>query len=788
MQKIIESDCQSMQKKYYSDIYLFIILLLLPVTSLYPQSAQKIVGNNWNQLITDAIVKPDTAKIKLLLKITDTAMLNYFAGREQNNLDRALQLMNAIAVASNKINYTNGYKRYQLLKSRLLYIQEQDSAAAELHKQAISFYKQANIADLSEAFYFLSESWKYRRHYQQIIIADSIYYFKALAYYKSINDHLKTSSLQRAIAIIHTTNGQLFTAIQEFRDLYKFQLYINDSSRHKTADMLAHCYAIAGNFKEAFFYFQESLKYATEIKDSIALCLYYYRAGRINYNIHEIQKGTNYLMQSLRLAEIQKDTFLCIHISFIMCREGLIEAGKYKEGLDKTLEIIKKYPIATKSNNSESVNILSGLANCYFHLQQYNLSEKYYMQALKIVENEQGKGLPLHKIPVYLDLGRLYLQQRKMQEGSEYLNKALLLSVQIKSLPNIRNTQLELFRLDSTNGNYLSAIAHYQSYKAITDSMLSEAKNKQIEELEIQYQTQQKEKELQLLSNQSKLQQTALEQGKSLRNAMIAGASLLLLLLFIAFNRYRIKQIANKALQEKQDKINQQNQSLEKLVLEEKKLLLEKDKLLDEKEWLMKEIHHRVKNNLQIVMSLLNSQSAYLKDNAALAAIKESQHRVHAISLIHQKLYQSDNLTAVDMEPYIKDVVEYLSDNLDSEHRIKFQVSITPLQLDVAQAVPMGLIINEAITNAVKYAFPNERIGLVNINVYHQLPDEIILTIADDGIGFAPSFNLEHAESLGMSLMKGLCKQLDGEFDIINNNGITIQVKFIPGKSIVEKA
>ena len=217
-------------------------------------------------------------------------------------------------------------------------------------------------------------------------------------------------------------------------------------------------------------------------------------------------------------------------------------------------------------------------------------------------------------------------------------------------------------------------------------------------------------------------------------------------------------------------------------------LLLEKDKLLDEKEWLMKEIHHRVKNNLQIVMSLLNSQSAYLKDNAALAAIKESQHRVHAISLIHQKLYQSDNLTAVDMEPYIKDVVEYLSDNLDSEHRIKFQVSITPLQLDVAQAVPMGLIINEAITNAIKYAFPNERIGLVNINLYHQLPDEIILTIADDGIGFAPGFNLEHAESLGMSLMKGLCKQLDGEFDIINNNGITIQVKFIPGKSIVEKA
>jgi two-component system, sensor histidine kinase PdtaS len=768
-----------MLKKYHTGLFFVSLVLLSTVAASYGQPAAKTV-NNWETLINDA--KPDTNKIKLLIEITDKVMLDYFNGRDEKNLTVVQKLLNQTTSISSSLKYANGYNRCLLLKSRLLYIQNKDSTAAVLHKEAVSFFKNANPIDAAEAFHFLSEAWKFRRHYQQIIIADSTWYQKALAYYKLVKDNLKTASLQRAIAIIHTTNGQLFKAIHEFQDLYKFQVEINDSSRHKTTDMLAHCYAINGQFKEAIFYFQQSLKYAAEIKDSMDICLYYYRAGRISYNIHEIDKGTAYMMQSLRLAELQRDTFLCMHISFIIYREGLIEEGKYREGLNKTLELLKKYPNTAKNDNTLNLDILNGLANCYFHLKQYPLAEKYYLQAMNVAEHEQGLGLPLHKIPIYTDIGRLYMQQQKMDKAAQYFQKALELSQEIKSFPNIKKIQLELFKLDSTNGNYLSAIKHYQLYKAVTDSMFNESKSKQIEELEIQYKTEQKEKEFQLLANQNLLQQKTISQGKSIRNAIITGAALVLLLLLVVLNRYQVKQRANKLLQVKQEEINLQNKSLEKLVQDEKKLLDEKDKLLEEKEWLMKEIHHRVKNNLQIVMSLLNSQSAYLKDDAALEAIRESQHRVHAISLIHQKLYQSENLSVIDMAAYIKDVVEYLADNLDAAHRIRFNVFIKPLELDVAQAVPLGLIINEAVTNSVKYAFPDEGNGEINIKLQQSTTDGIVLDIQDDGIGLPKNFNWQHTPSLGMSLMQGLAKQLDGQFEVINNNGLTVQVKFMPGK------
>jgi two-component system, sensor histidine kinase PdtaS len=777
-----------MKFKNYINPFTLAVQLLLIVLAVDGQSQRLVDVSRWEFLLKDATSRPDSNKVKLLLKLTDREMLRYFNGRETNHLHSVVKLIEGLTEISSTMKYTSASKRCMLFKSALLYIQNQDSAASLLHKEAVSSYKNSNIADVADAFYFLSESWKYRRHYQQIVIADSAYYLKALAYFKTIGDDLKAASVSRAITIIHFTNGQLLRAIPELLDLYKFQIQINDSSRHKTTDFLAHCYAINGNFKEAFFYFQESLKYAAETNAGIDICLYYYRAGRISYNVHEIDQGTAYLTHALHLAELQRDTSLCIHISFIISREGLIEAGKYQEGLNSMLAIIKKYPNAVKNNNTVNLDILNGLANCYFNLKQYPVAEKYYMQAMNIAEREQGLGLPLHKIPIYQDMGRLYMQQKKMSEAAVYFNKALQLSEKIKSLPNIKKTQLELFKLDSVNGNYLSAMKHYQSYKAITDSLFNEAKSKQIAELEIQYKIEQKEKEVQFLTNQSHLQQVTIQQGKSFRNAVIVGAVLLLLLLFVVFSRYQVKQRANKQLLIKQDYINQQNVSLELLVLEEKKILTEKDKLLEEKEWLMKEIHHRVKNNLQIVMSLLNSQSAYLKDDAALAAIKESQHRIHAISLIHQKLYQSEDFSLVEVSAYIKEVIEYLADNLDAAHHIEFKFSIEPVELDVSQAVPLGLILNEAVTNAIKYAFPYNRKGKININLQGTFAEGMILTIQDDGIGLPLDFDWRNTQSLGMTLMKGLCKQLDGQFDITGNNGVTVKIKFMPVQQYVSKA
>ena len=242
--------------------------------------------------------------------------------------------------------------------------------------------------------------------------------------------------------------------------------------------------------------------------------------------------------------------------------------------------------------------------------------------------------------------------------------------------------------------------------------------------------------------------------------------SLLVLVLFAAllYNRSRLKTNANKNLEIKRQQIDEQNEQLKKL--------------LAEKEWLLKEIHHRVKNNLQIVISLLNTQSAYLENQDALMAIQNSQHRMHAMSLIHQKLYQSDNVSMIDMSWYIYELIIYIKDCYASEKNISFNVETEKIFLDVAQAVPMGLIVNEAINNTVKYAFPKNTKGEVNVSFKNTGQDLYQLIISDNGIGLPKDFDIDETESLGMNLMRGLADQLDGTFSLENKNGLMIMVTF----------
>jgi len=202
--------------------------------------------------------------------------------------------------------------------------------------------------------------------------------------------------------------------------------------------------------------------------------------------------------------------------------------------------------------------------------------------------------------------------------------------------------------------------------------------------------------------------------------------------------------------------------------------------LLNEKEWLLREIHHRVRNNLQIVMSLLNSQSAFIDNETALAAIQNSQHRVHAMSLIHQKLYYSENVASIEMSFYIRELTSYLREVYITGQRIRFVYDIEPLELDVSQAVPVGLILNEAITNSIKYAFPNGRTGVITITLKKADALRYQLGIADDGVGIPYEYGGERTGSLGMRLMAGLTGDLDGKFIIGNNSGTTIKISFIP--------
>jgi two-component sensor histidine kinase/ligand-binding sensor domain-containing protein len=207
-------------------------------------------------------------------------------------------------------------------------------------------------------------------------------------------------------------------------------------------------------------------------------------------------------------------------------------------------------------------------------------------------------------------------------------------------------------------------------------------------------------------------------------------------------------------------------------------LVKQQEKLLNEKEWLIKEIHHRVKNNFHMVTGLLSTQASYLKNEEALRAIEESQQRIAAMSLIHQKLYQSNDLSAINMPDYIRELVEYLKDCFNMKTKIRFDLQIEAFYLDLSYSLPIGLIINEAVTNAMKYAFPGRDEGTITILLKRTDMDHGLLSVIDDGVGINPDLALAQPKSMGMNLIRGLSEDIKGTFSISAYNGTHLTIAF----------
>jgi len=202
---------------------------------------------------------------------------------------------------------------------------------------------------------------------------------------------------------------------------------------------------------------------------------------------------------------------------------------------------------------------------------------------------------------------------------------------------------------------------------------------------------------------------------------------------------------------------------------------------LEEKELLLKEVHHRVKNNLQVISSIFSLQSQSIEDENALAILEESQNRISSMSLVHEKLYQAANLSNIDFDDYIQDLTSNLlmTYNINPD-RIQTEMNIESLQLNLDTAIPCGLLINELVSNALKHGFPEDRGGRIWIflGVKDEPAETLCLKVEDNGIGLPEDFNPKKATSLGGSLISSLTKQLRGTLQFKNNPGASFEITF----------
>ncbi len=356
-------------------------------------------------------------------------------------------------------------------------------------------------------------------------------------------------------------------------------------------------------------------------------------------------------------------------------------------------------------------------------------------------------------------------------ERLEPIFKAAALFEKTGNYKRIGDCYREISELYFSSSNFNSSLNYLK--KAIFYYRAANLKEEAIypisTRLNIIYEAEKRNKDIIRLKNKTLLQQSKLNNEVFLRNSMFTFVVLLLIILGLLYKSFMFKKKTNKILETQQNEINKKNTILQNLVVE--------------KEWLLREIHHRVKNNLHMVVGLLASQTEFLKNEEAVQAINSSQNRIQAMSLIHQKLYQSESLSIIDMPSYIFELTEYLKDSFEIRNTIRFTLDIDSFNLPLSHSIPIGLIFNEAVTNAIKYAFPEHENCTINITLKKNEGGNHILIIHDNGIGLPPDFDPYNNPSLGIKLMHGLAADIEGKFLISNANGTKITLEFTLNES-----
>jgi two-component sensor histidine kinase len=426
------------------------------------------------------------------------------------------------------------------------------------------------------------------------------------------------------------------------------------------------------------------------------------------------------------------------------------------------------------SGSYNKVRIVSALGNCYWALGDLEKAEAEFSTAARILNTEDlDVENPRHlqwKQEMIILIGNFYLSTHQYIKAKYYANRLPTNYTYVTTLR--QRVAIELFRsrVDSAMGQYHSALKHFATYRLMNDSLFGIQKTIQIQELQMKNALDKKDNDIHLqganislLTKENELQQMQAGKSRTLRNMMIIALMFLAFLVALIYNRYRVKQQKNSQLELKQNEITIKNHQLEQL--------------LQENKWLLQEVHHRVKNNLQTVTSLLTSQMASTETGPALDAIRESRQRIEAIAMIHQRLYKSSNFNSIALPAYIADLVEHSRVAFRPGPRIVFSLLTEPIVLDISAALPVGLILNEAISNALKHAFPGNMQGTIVISVCKVSEGKVMLEVRDDGIGFSESSEIS-GKSFGIRLIKGLVSDISGETEIINDNGTIVRVLF----------
>jgi two-component system, sensor histidine kinase PdtaS len=555
---------------------------------------------------------------------------------------------------------------------------------------------------------------------------------------------------KRGIALLDNTLGYACQAKSDFQLAIKYglaALAIDEEIGDKmgTAAALgniAGCYLAQTNYPLALEYYFRTLKIAEELNDKPTIALTLLGIGIVYDENKGYNKAMDYYSVALRKFEELRDKR---NIATCLSNIGQTYQHQHQYGLavDNNLKALK---IFEELGDKYGVMVSEGIAGEAYLLEgDYPRALEFYFKALKLSREVGSKEYIAAHI---CSIGEIYLEiakdsSRKIMPDSfipagrlanldkaiEYLRKGVETSAEINTLSMLIKYQCLLSEAYRLNGDYGNALKHYEAYSKIKDSVFSTDNKIKIANLATERETSLKEKQIEI----NKLAET---KKRNERSMFMAGFGLLSVVILVVVRNYNTQKNASR----------------------------EKGELLRQKDVLMKEIHHRVKNNLQVISALLDLQLNSITDEHAIEAMTESTSRVRSISLIHQQLYQNENITEIEFSRFAKDLLFQITSVFRKlGQTVVMRKEMPETILDIDTAVPLGLILNELMTNSFKYAFAGTADGTLEITLHHKKND-YILKYCDSGPGLPDNFDMLSSKSMGMKVMHSLSKQIGGRF------------------------
>ncbi|PHS04121.1 MAG: hypothetical protein COA88_14220 [Kordia sp.] len=449
---------------------------------------------------------------------------------------------------------------------------------------------------------------------------------------------------------------------------------------------------------------------------------YFFKANNYDYALLNFNKSLRYAEQTIKENNLgyYKNVKALVKGNIA---EVYICRKQYIEAIPLLLEDIE-VGIENKGGINSMVNSYNLLVLCYIQTKAYNEAVKVIKEMTPVVERLTDKTAAV----AYLkNKATLFYKMNEKDSAHYYLNKTIKLK-------------------DSIGINSLNKIL------ASNELIYTRAEERKLEK---QHQIDLKNQELGLKNRQ--------------KDILILFTILLLLLLVLSlYYSYKLTK-SRKEVREKNKQITLKNEQV-KIALSEKEVLL-------------KEVHHRVKNNLQVISGLLELQNISVTDESVKLALKEGQNRIQSVALVHKMMYQSENVSKVNMQKYLEELLQVLQISYGhSQKNITTYIDAKGIDFDVTLAVPISLIVNEAVCNAYKHAFENKNTGKIWVIITKELDEAYSLLIKDNGVGVPENFDIKKLKSIGFDLIRGLSKQLKGTLEVKKDNGTMINIIFSRNK------